>query len=31
VQNLRSHFEVQTFEVIDDDVTQGTQEQFSPA
>jgi hypothetical protein len=25
VQNLHSHFEVQTFEVSDDDVTQGIQ------
>jgi hypothetical protein len=30
VQNLHSHFEVQTFEVSDDDVTQGTQEHSSP-
>jgi hypothetical protein len=33
VHNLYSHFEVQTFEVNDDDdddVTQGTQEHFSP-
>jgi hypothetical protein len=31
VQNLHSHSEVQTFEVSDDDVTQGTQEHSSPA
>jgi hypothetical protein len=30
VQNLHSHSEVQSFEVRDDDVTQGTQEQSSP-
>jgi hypothetical protein len=30
VHNLYSHYEVQTFEVNDDDVTQGTQEHFNP-
>jgi len=30
VHNLHSHFEVQTFEVIEDDVTHGIQEHFSP-
>ncbi len=31
MHNLYSHYEVQTFEVNDDDdVTQGTQEHFSP-
>ncbi len=30
VHNLHSHYEVQTFEVSDDDVTQGTQKHFNP-
>ncbi len=30
MHNLYSHYEVQTFEVNDDDVTQGTREHFSP-
>jgi hypothetical protein len=30
VQNLHSHYEVQTFEVSDNHVTQGTHEHFSP-
>ncbi len=30
VHNLHSHFEIQTFEVNDDDVTHGIQEHSSP-
>ncbi len=30
VHNLHSYYEVQSFEVSDDDVTQGTQKHFNP-